>query len=435
MIPHSKTAGALTLRYLPTDRFKVGQLTLSMVLPIRSDLTPMTTLLLSVLRRGTERYPTLEAVNRRLDYLYGTELAIRNFYRGNLHIIGLCAELLDSSYLPGEDLCGDVLEVVEQMLFHPLTDEHGLLLEKYVESEKKLQCDAIRSLKNNPRVYASERMRELTFANEDCGLPLWGTVEQIEAITPAQLTAHWKALIQTAPIECFYVGSMDPDVLADRLARTVGRAMQPLIERPTLAPIASPIAARAEVQRVDETLEVGQSHLLLSFRSDTIVTMEGQAACAVYTELLGASPVSRLFMHVREKLSLCYSCASAYRPYKGTLRISCGLHRDNRAAAEAEIHAQMQSIADGCFTDAELEAAKKSLLNAMRQADDSPGALESFYFGRSILGSAESIDDYRAAIARVDRAAIVAAARGFTPHTVYFLCGTLSEEEPFDDEE
>ena len=114
---------ALTLRVLKTDKFKAGMLSLSAFLPIDRDSSYLTSLLFSVMMRGTEKYPSLESINRRLDYLYGTDLVLRNFYRGDLQIVGFAAELLDTAYLPDGDSTADVLEVVEQILFHPLRDE------------------------------------------------------------------------------------------------------------------------------------------------------------------------------------------------------------------------------------------------------------------------------------------------------------------------
>ena len=423
---------ALTLRVLKTDKFKAGMLSLSAFLPIDRDSAYLTSLLFSVLMRGTEKYPSLEAINRRLDYLYGTDLVLRNFYRGDLQIVGFAAELLDTAYLPDGDSTADVLEVVEQILFHPLRDENGLLLEKYVESEKKLQCDSIRSLKNNPRVYANEQMRGLLYAGQPCGVPIYGTIEELMAVTPELLTAHWKRLTETLTLDCFYVGSMDENALWEQLCATVGKYTR---RRSTALPCAcAPIPVRETVQAVCEEIDAGQSQLLMSWRSDKTLNSEGHAARMVLNELFGGSPVSRLFVHVRERLSLCYSCSSSYRSYKGTLLVACGIHRDNREAAEEEIKRQFDVILNGEFSESELAAAKKSLQHYLRQIDDSPSALDSFYYSRIIAQNSDTVENLSKAIEDVTKKAVIEEARGFSPHTVYFLKGTLNEEA-CDDEE
>jgi len=424
--------GALTLRVYPTNRFKAGFLSISSVLPISAEETPLTTLLLAVLMRGTQKYPSLEAINRRLDYLYGTDLTLRNFYRGDLHLVGFSAELVDAAYLPDGDPTADILEVIEEILFHPLLDEKGLLLEKYVESEKKLQCDSIRSLKNNPRVYAAEQMRGLLYEGEPCGIPIWGTAEQISRVTPEELTAHWKHLTEALVLDCFYVGSMDSTLLWKRLSASLGRYTN-CNGMSGLPSACSPIPKRKSVRRKTERIDAGQSQLLMSWRSDKTLNSEGHAARMVLNEMFGGSPTSRLFVHVREKLSLCYSCASSYASYKGTLRVACGLHRDNRDAAEREIKKQFRELSHGAFTDAELMTAKKSLWNYLRQLEDSPGAMEGFYYGRLLAENPVTLEELSKEIEAVGREDVVREARGYSMHTVFFLKGMLDGEDEEDE--
>lgn len=436
MIPTVRSVtDALTLRVCRTEKFKAGMLSVSAVLPIERDSVCKTSLLLSVLRRGTEKYPSLEALNRRLDYLYGTELSIRNFYRGDAQIIGFSAELLDAAYLPaGEDTMGEVLDVMSQILFHPLLDADGLLDARYVESEKQLQCDAIRAQKNNPRAYAADRCRALLYRNDPCGAPVLGTEEAIMAITPAELTAHWRQLLAHMTLDCFYVGTEDPDavasLLSDRLARELTAASHTLGR---LRP--SAVVATGETLRRDESLEVAQGHLMLGLCTGVTVCDPAYCACMIYNEMLGTSPISKLFVNVREKYSLCYHCASTYNAYKGTILISCGLARENRERAETEITAQLRALAEGDFSEEELEAAKRSLASVYRQITDSPAALESFYFGRALAGIKESAEDCRKRFLAVTREDVIAVAKSIFVDTVYYLDGTLGGEEELDDEE
>ncbi len=435
MIPTIYTVtDALTLRVCRTDKFKAGMLSLSALLPIERDKVWMTSLLLAVLKRGTEKYPTLEAVNRRLDYLYGTDVGVRNFYRGDCQVIGFSAEILEGAYLPeGEDLLADVLEVISQMLFHPLTDENGLLLSRYVESEKQVQCDAIRAQKNHPRSYAAARASELLYQNEPYGAPLLGTVEEVSAVTAEELTAHWRALVDRISLDCFYVGATEPARVCEALAETVGRELNPNAVK-IAYPIPSTVIRRAEeVRTFEEPSESAQSHLLMGFRTGCAISDPDYDATMVFNELFGASPISKLFVNVRERLSLCYYCSSVYNARKGTVMVRSGLSAQNRCRAEEEILAQLRAIAEGDFTDAELAGAKQSLVNVYRQAEDSPGALENIYFGRAISGVNVSLEEGRARILSVTREDVTRAAARMTLDTVYFLSGVGGEED--EDEE
>lgn len=435
MIPNLYTwGGAEILRVCSTDRFKAGALSVSSVIPIDRRTACMAPLLLSVLRRGTEKYPTLSAINRRLDYLWGTAFSIRSFYRGNCLVLGFTADLLDPSYLPSgaEDLTDAVLELMEQLLFHPLLDGDGLLSAKYVESEKELQCDAIRASKNNPRAYAAEQCKAILLENEAGGIPLYGTEEQTLAVTRETLTAFWREWIDSLHLDCFYVGNCSPNILVEKLERVFGgRIARCSIEIPSLC--GTP--RRGRNLQISETMPVSQSQLLMAYRCNVLINDADSAVCAVLNELLGNSPVSRLFIHVREKQSLCYSCASSYSAYYGTFLIACGLKSENRERAEREIMEQIGCIQRGDFRLEELDAAKKSLENAYRQIEDSPSGLEAYYYGRALAGDTSSLADCRNAFAKVSAEDIVRIAQTLTLDVVYFLEGTLGDGEEYEDEE
>ena len=434
MIPNVySVADGLSLRVCRTEKFKAGLLTFSAVLPIRREETYMTSLLLSVLRRGTEKYPTLADLNRRLDYLYGTELAIRNFYRGDCQVIGFAAEILEKSYLPqDESLIEGVLDVMRQILFHPLLDEEGLLLSRYVESEKQLQCDQIRARKNHPRSYASERCRELLYEKEPCGVSIYGTEEQIMAVTAEELTAHWRALTASMRPDCFYVGSAAPGELRHALLNAFG---EELTGKRPITPLLALSALHGEetCRRTEEELPVGQGQLVLGLRCGTVLTDADFYAAAVYNEMLGVSPVAKLFVHVREKLGLCYHCSSTYNTYKGSIFVSCGLDNANRAQAEEAILRQIDAMSKGEFDEEELLAAKNSLEHSSRLLQDSPAAIESYYFGRGLVGVNDSIEHCRAGFSSVTREDVVRVAEKISVDEIYFLRGTMEREEDADE--
>lgn len=436
MLPKLYSVGkGATLRTIRTERFKAGLLSVSSVLPITQETACLAPLLLSVLRRGTQTYPTLADLNRRLDYLWGTGFSVRSYYRGNALVLGFSADLLDDSYLPAgsEDLTDAILELMREILFCPLLDTDGLLCAKYVESEKQLQCDTIRSLQNNPRGYAAERCRTLMYEGEPCGIPLYGTVEQTKAVTREELTAFWHRWTASLRLECFYVGSAEPQKVQAKLARVFGALPAgdtKLLNAPGVARTDRPI------RRAEETLPVSQSQLFIGLRSDICINHPQYYACAVMNELLGGSPVSRLFTSVREQQSLCYSCSSVYHAYLGTVLISCGLTAENRAQAEREIMAQLELIRQGRFSAEELEAAKKSLCNAYLQLEDSPCELEGYFLGRALAGNRVSPEECRAGFAAVTAEEITQVANLLRTDTVYFLRGTLTNgEEAEDDEE
>lgn len=250
------------------------------------------------------------------------------------------------------------------------------------------------------------------------------------AVTREELTAFWKKWIGGLRLDCFYVGPMEPEVLRRKL-----ESVFPCVGAVGATPEGLVNLRAGRGIRTEEMLPVEQSQLVIGLRCRSRINDPDTAVYTVLNEMLGSSPVSRLFVYVREKKSLCYSCASGYNSYAGTFMIFCGLKRENRAAAEKEIFRQIRLLGEGKFSEAELVAAKKSLECAYRRMEDSPEALEGFYYGRALMGNGWDLERCRRAVDAVTAEEIAKAARSLETDVVYFLEGTLGEGEPEDEED
>ena len=419
----------VTLMTYRTDRFKVGSFSISFLLPPDPKEAPARSLLLSVLRRGNRTYPTLADINRRLDELYATPYYLLNSTRGGVHRIGFGADLLDEAYLPDcAELFSSVLSLMGQMLFYPLTEQSGTLTERYIAAEKENAIDAVRSLKNHPSAYATAQFCEAFYEEELWGQMLCGSEEQLRLITSAQLSALWRKTLAAAPIRCVYVGSLSEDVVADQLRSLLSRELSRFGRLEHIEDVRLPEAPSPQKKRpprlLEQQLSVGQSHLILGFRTDVTLRSSEFYAMMLCHEILGLSPISRLFVYVRERLGICYSCSSDYHVDHGVLTVSCGISAQNRELAQSAILEQLEVMREGRFTDAELEAARRSLANGYRQLSDSTRSIVRFYDLRSIWGVDQSVEQCRAAFARLKREDVVAAARSLRLDMVYFLHGT-----------
>ena len=83
----------------------------------------------------------------------------------------------------------------------------------------------------------------------------------------------------------------------------------------------------------------------------------------------------------------------------------------------------MEACQAGEITDQELEAAKQALYTSIRAAQDSPGAIESYYSTAALSGLDLSLQDYMAAVQAVTKEQVVEAAKLLTLHSTYFLKG------------
>jgi predicted Zn-dependent peptidase len=184
-----------------------------------------------------------------------------------------------------------------------------------------------------------------------------------------------------------------------------------------------PFSDAGEGQILTEQMEVTQAKLCMGFATPITNRHEDFAAMQIFNTVFGAGMTSKLFMNVREKLSLCYSIGSAYYGSKGIVTVSAGIDADREENARNEILRQLDACRSGDITDEEMAAAREAVLSALRATHDSPGAIESYYSTAALSGTGMTPEVYAQAIRAVTREQVAAAARSLRLHTTYILKG------------
>ena len=192
-------------------------------------------------------------------------------------------------------------------------------------------------------------------------------------------------------------------------------------------------AVEDHVRFVEEEMDVTQGKLVLGFRLGECMEEPDIPALYVFNAVYGSGATSKLFMNVREKLSLCYYASSAVYPHKGIMLVSSGIEFDKLDAARDEILAQLDSVRRGEITDDELRSAKKSVASDLRAVQDSIGELEGFYLSQAIDGLDYGPAELAALAEDVTKEDVQAIAESIECDLIYFLKGS-GEEDGSDDE-
>lgn len=416
-----------------TDSFKSENISVYLSVPNIKKDNIKRSLLLSVLKRGTEKYPSQKLINERLDELYATLVNIKNQKFDSCRLLGFSADIINSFYTDGgEDLMPDVLEVISQMLFFPKLDEStGMFCEEYVKSEKENYKSIILSQRSEPRTYAGIRLREEMFAQLEDMDKLDTMCEKIDAVSTEELMECYRELRANAQILIFYVGYRE----ADDVLRQVQNAF-PHIEskKNENKPVAAKMLTdRAEPREIIEHSDISQSRLAVGFNCSTTWRDADYYAVLLCNEILGASPISKLMVNVREKLSLCYECSSVYNSARGVIFVTTGIDRDKFELAKSAIYAQIENMKSGNITETEFLSAKKSITNVYRAICDSPSAIENFYLGRIINAFDVDIATFLEKIDALTLDDVIRASQKINAHTVYFLQGERDGEEDGDE--
>lgn len=418
MLQNTTISPGVTLRYVRDTRFKQGCFSFQLVRPMGKEEAAKNALLPAVFLRGTRRCPDLRAVTQRLDELYGAAVSPLVRRVGDYQTTGLYCGFMDDRFaLPGDRVLEPMLDFLRELLLDsPL--ENGHFLSDVVESEKRNLISTIESDRNDKRVYAIQQLLRAMCAGDSFGIPRLGEIEDVAAITPEDLTAHYREILRTSPMELLYVGSAAKE--------QVIAAIHPLLDALKRAPMTLPAQtafAPGQGSDITETLDVAQGKLCMGFTTPYTNRSPELPAMQMFNVIFGGGMTSKLFQNVREKMSLCYSIDASYYGAKGILLVNAGIDFDKEAVTRQEILRQLEACRRGEISEAEMTAARQALLSSLRSVPDSPGSIENFTSTAALSGLIYSREGYMEALEQVALDDVVECAKSVRLNTTYFLRG------------
>ena len=409
-----------------TDKFKSGCITINLLCKLTHKTAASNALLPRVLRRGSLHHPDMEKITAALDDLYGVRIEPVVRKKGEMQCIGFYTDFPDDRYIPGnESVLEKAIEITGEILLDPYRCE-GQLSSDYTESEKSNLIDDIRASINDKRGYAIDRLLEEMCKDEAFGISKLGSESEAAAITAKSLTSHYEEVLKSSRIEIFYCGSAK----ADRVQKALEKVFKALPKRNDVATIKTDIIFAPpddKVRNFTDKLDVTQGKLTIGFRLGDIMKSPDYPALMVFNAIFGGSVSSKLFLNVREKLSLCYYASSMVDKHKGVMLVSSGVEFVNFDTAYDEILAQLNNVKTGDISDWEFTSAKRYVVTSIKSALDRAGGLEELYFDS--VTAAVSYDPAKLSerIEAVTLDDVVSAASGIRTDSVYFLKGLEDE--------
>jgi predicted Zn-dependent peptidase len=327
--------------------------------------------------------------------------------------------LLDNRFsIDGMDITDRAVRLLSDVLFSPLT-ENGVFCEEYVESEKQMLIEDIRAQINDKRRYAMQRLSEEMFSEDVFGISELGTAESVEAITASSLMDQYKELFSRARIEIFAVGNFDFAALGETFRALFSRSQRSYLYDRETKPLSH---AREEVKTVYERQNISQGKLSMGFYTGITVGNPDYTAMQLLNIIYGAGVTSKLFLNVREKLSLCYYCGSSDNGQKGFMTVHSGIEFKNEKKAADEILAQLEEIKKGNISENEMRDAKLALIDSAERIADSAGNMLNWYFACVMNGQMITPEEKCEKVLAVTAEDIVRVSQNIRLDTYYFLC-------------
>lgn len=412
-----KVNANISLHYIPMKKLKTTTLGVYIHRALNEEEASMNALLPFVLKRGCRLCKDTTEIAHYLENLYGASLSAGILKKGEDQIISFDAETISDQFAPnGELLLSNLIELLLSMIFEPLT-ENGGFVEDFVEREKKNAIDRIESVINDKRTYAQLRCMQEMCKGEPFEVNKLGSVEGIQKITAAGLYCYYKNMIAESMIDIFICGETD----INQITEAVKGVKLPFAN--AKLPKTEILTRAAEVKTVTERLDVTQGKLSIGFKTNIKPEEDDFIAILAANSVFGGGAHSKLFNHVREKLSLAYYASSNVDKYKGLMLVNAGIEFENFQKAYDEIMVQLDNVKQGDISDFEFETAISSLVTSFESAYDDARYMQSICLGEIVSGTGCSIADYIKKLKDLKKQDLIKAMGKIELDTVYFLTG------------
>lgn len=417
------------LTCLQTSKFKTASLSLNLLTQLTKENASKNALLPKVLLRGTKKFPDMERLAAAKDELYGMRLEPMIRKKGEIQCFGFYADFVDDQYTPGgEKLLEKAIELLGGVLLDPVTED-GRLTPRYVDGERENLINEIQSVINDKRSYSVTRLTELMCDGEDYSVYKLGGETEARRIDSENLTEHYEKILGSAAVEIFYCGGASPG----RVEVALVSALKALPRREPDYETGTEIRMNAlteEPRIFTEEMDVTQGKLAIGFRLGECMYSPDYVAISLFNYIYGGSVNSKLFLNVREKLSLCYFASSMVERHKGLMIVSSGIEFDKYDVALKEILAQLGAIKNGDVGDREFENAKSALITDLKAVMDSQLQLEDFYLGQAVSeGELYGPMELAGMVPETSKETVIDIARGVEQDSVYFLKSFENPEE------
>lgn len=416
-----RLADGVELAVTQTDKFKTGLLAVTLTIPLSADTATAGALIPEVLYRGSRTHPDMEKLSAAMDGLYGASLSTGVRQRGESQCISALCGFIDDHYaLDGAAVLEPAAALMGEVLLDPVLQD-GMFRRDYVESEGGNLADRIGARINDKRSWAMFRLIQEMCAGERYAVDKLGDADHAKAMTAEALWPAYQSLLTSAKVTFYYGGSAGPE----RVEEAIRRSFAPLLTGRT-APMDCQVVLEpgGPVRTVVDSMDVTQGKLAMGFRTGGItMASNGYPALLVCNALYGGSANSKLFLNVREKMSLCYYASSMLDKIKGLMVVSSGVEFAQFDRAQEAILIQLEAVKRGNFTKDELAAAVRTVSNGLRSRLDSQSQLEDDQLTRLLFHASLEGEELIQAVESVTADQVMETAQRLKLDTIYRLTG------------
>lgn len=421
---YTEIANGVKLLCINSNKFKTNCIKVDFYLPIGEHLAAQN-VLTSLMGHTSAKYDTFTSFNAKVESLYGADFETGIATIGEKVRIRFSVEIPDDRFsLDGNSIAEESVDFLVDIIKNPHC-ENDEFDKTATEREVRFTLENIEAEKNDKRSYAVSRLRQLMCQGEPYGIDREKLEEDVKNLNGKKLYNAYTDMLKSSTIVITACGGLSEEMLKAKFTEFVNS-----INERNPQKIETVFIKNAEkIRYFKDEMDVNQAKLVIGLRSGMENENDDYFAFRVMTDIFGGGPYSRLFLNVREKMSLCYYCGARLLREKGIIFIQSGIEEENYEKALSEIFNQIDVMKNGEFTNEDFESSIKALSDAFKGVEDSPVAVCTFYSSQVFDDEIVSGKEYAEKICAVTREQVTECAKRVSIDSVYLLAGEGGNNE------
>ena len=421
---YTEIAKSVKMLCINSNKFKTNCIKADFYLPIDEHFAALN-VLASLMGHTSKKYNTVKAFNAKVEGMYDACFDVSIATVGEKVRIRFSMEVLDDKFsIDSNKISEEAVDFLVEILKNPNCDENGFN-EEFTTREIRFTLENIEALKNDKRSYAVSRLRQLMCKDEPYGIDYEKLENDVKALNSKKLLSAYKNMMTDSTVVITACGSLDGEMLKNKFKNFADS-----IENRNPAKLHTIFVTKAdEIRYFKEEMEVNQAKLVIGLRTGMNDANDNYFPFRVMTDIFGGGPYSRLFLNVREKMSLCYYCGARLVREKGIILVQSGIEEENYEKAVNEIFNQLDIMKNGEFTDEDFNSSIIALCDAFKSVEDSPVAVCNFYSSQDFDEEIVSGSEFAEKISQVTREQVIESAKKVSIDSVYLLKREGTENE------
>ena len=364
------------MKWIETEKFSDTYILIRTLLPLNKETITRLNLLVYMMRAKTEKYDTKQKLSMVMNSTYGMNISYGLTGYGKQVSFDVRFKYIRQDYIDKEGYVNQVIDIMNQIVNHPILDDSTLKEAKYLLKSKLM------SQMDDPDSIAIKHALEKAQPNHEIGIQIQGYVEDIDCVTLEQMQDLY--VCWTKHSKVVYA--------CGHACQSVEEFLSGLDGKVQFENDSTLIQSQLPAYTI-ESKDISQASLVQVYATHISLQDDLYYPLLVMNSMLGQCPMNLLFEEIREKNSYCYSISSNLIRFDGALVLMAGTNKENIEDVQRLMGVQLERLQKGDVDASLMMIAKSDLIDMVRLQQDRAASMIEQSFLDDLLHKKESSEE------------------------------------------